>query len=68
MTIKTLQQFNQVIVNMRKHFYDKKLVITEIKYFHFHFDLPKNVEKNLKHEVGFIISHIESLVKCKIKK
>ena len=37
----------------------KKLVITETKTFPFHFDLLKDVGKNLKHETEFIIKHNE---------
>ena len=31
---------------------DNMLVITEIKFFHFHFYLPKNVDNNCKHKVN----------------
>ena len=30
---------------------DNKLVIIESKTFHFHFNLPKDIDKNLKHEI-----------------
>ena len=31
--------------------YDEKLLVTEIKTSDFYFDAPKNVGKNLKHEI-----------------
>ena len=43
------------------------LVKREPKTFHFKFDLPKNVDKNLKHEIEFIIKRNESSAECKIK-
>ena len=36
---------------MGKYIDDNKIVITETKTFHFHFDFPKNVDKNLKHKI-----------------
>ena len=42
---KSLQQFNQVIIIMEVHIDDNKLVITETKTFHFHFDLLKDTHK-----------------------
>ena len=46
---------------------DNKLVITEIKTFHFDFDLSKSVGKNLKLKIEFITKKNEFLVKHKIK-
>ena len=63
---KTLQQFNQVIIIMVVHIGENKLVIaTEPKAFYF--DLPTNVDINLKHEIYFIIKHNELLPEHKIK-
>ena len=42
-------------------------VIRKTKTFDFDFDLPKGVDKNLKHEFKFIIKRNESLAKDKIK-
>ena len=42
-------------------------VIREHKTSYFNFDLPKDINKNLKHEIEFIIKHNESLAKHKIK-
>ena len=46
---------------------DNKLVISVTKNFHFHFELLKNIDKNLKHEIGFIIKYNESLDENKTK-
>ena len=43
------------------------VVIREPKTFYFHFDWPKNVDENLKHEIEFIIKSNESLAENKIK-
>ena len=40
---------------MRKYVDDKKLVITEIKSFHFHFDSPRNADENLKQDINHVI-------------
>ena len=51
---KDLQQFNQAIITMGVHIEDNKLAATtELKTFNF--DLPKNVDNNLKHEINSII-------------
>ena len=42
---------------MGVHIVDNNLVTIEPKTFHFHFHLPKDVDKNLKHEIGCIIRH-----------
>ena len=42
------------------------IVIRDPKTFYFHFDYPKNVDENLKHQNEFIIKSNESLVKNKI--
>ena len=34
---------------------------------YFHFNLPKNVDKNLKHETGQIIKHDEFLAEQRIR-
>ena len=47
---------------MRKYVDDKKLVITEIKSFHFHFDLPRNADENLKQDINHVIRHNEFFV------
>ena len=44
----------------------KLLIVTEPKTIQF--DLPKNVGKNLKHEIGFSIKHNEVSTEHKIKK
>ena len=50
---KTLQPFNQVIIVMGVQIGDNKPVkVTEPK--KFHFDLHKDVDKNLKHETGSV--------------
>ena len=49
------------------HIDDNKLVVTETKTFHFHFDSPKDVAKNLKHEIGHIIKCNEFLAEQRIK-
>ena len=41
--------------------------ITEPKTFYFDFDWPKNVDRNWKHEIEFIIKSNESLAKNNIK-
>ena len=51
---------------MRVHIEDNKLVIiAEPKTFHF--DLPKDVDKNLEHEIDFIIKHNEFLAEKTIE-
>ena len=51
---------------MGAHIGDSKLVITtEPKTIHF--DLPKDVDKNLKYEIDFIIKHNELLAEHSIK-
>ena len=42
---------------MRKYVDGNKLVITEIKSFHFHFDFPRNGDKNLKQDINHVIRH-----------
>ena len=39
---------------MRVYIACSKLVITELKTFYFQFDLHKDVDKNLKHEIDII--------------
>ena len=46
---------------------ENMIVITKPKLFYFDFDLPKNVGKNLKHEIELIIKSNESLNEKKIK-
>ena len=46
---------------------DNMVVIREPKTFHLNFDLPKDVDKNLKHETEFIIKHNDSLASHKLK-
>ena len=43
------------------------LVIRGPKNFHFNYNLPKDIDKNLRHEIQFIIKHNESLAEYKIK-
>ena len=43
------------------------VVIREPKTFYFDFDFPKDIGKNLKHEIEFIIKNNESIVENKIK-
>ena len=44
----------------------KRLIIT-IESKNFHFDLSKNVDNNLKHEIDFVIKHKELLAEHSIK-
>ena len=44
---------------------DNMVVIREPKTFHFNFDLSKDIEKNFKLEIEFIIKHNESLAENK---
>ena len=47
---------------------DNKLVeITDPKNFHFYFDLPKVIDRNLKHEVDYIIKQNGFLAEQRIK-
>ena len=46
---------------------ENMVVMGEPKTFYFYFNLPKDVDKNLKDEIEFIIKHNESLAKNKIK-
>ena len=46
---------------------NNKRVITEIKSFHLHFDLPKNVDNSLKHELDHIIKHNRFLAELRVK-
>ena len=51
---------------MRVIIKDSKLILlTERKFIHF--DLPKDVSNNLKHEIDYIIKHNESLAETTIK-
>ena len=43
------------------------VVVREPKTFYFNFDLPKDVDKDLKHEIKFIITSNKSLAENKIK-
>ena len=43
------------------------IVIRDSKTFHFHFDWPKDVDNNLKHEIEFIIKSNEFLAENKIE-
>ena len=61
-----MQQFNQLTTIMGIHTGDKNLVkTTEPR--SFHFDLPKNVYKNLMYETDSIIKHNELLAEHTIK-
>ena len=61
-----MQQFSQVIKTMGVHAEDDKLVITtEPKTSYF--DLPKDVDNNLKHKIDSVIKHNELLVEHTIK-
>ena len=46
---------------------ENTIVVRDPKTFYFHFDWPKNVDENLKHEIKFIIKSNESLAENKIK-
>ena len=46
---------------------ENMVVITEPKTFYLLFDLTKDVDKNWKQEIEFIIKHSESLAENKIK-
>ena len=43
------------------------IVISDPKTFYFDFDWSKDVDENLKHEIGFIIKNNEYLAENKIK-
>ena len=58
-TKKSLQQFNEVIRIMEENM----IVIRGPKKFCFNFDLPKDFDENLKHDIEFIIKSNESLAK-----
>ena len=60
---KKLPQFNQVITVTEKNMF----VIKELQNFNFNFDLPEDVDRNLKHEIEFIIKTNESLAENKKK-
>ena len=55
--IKSLQQFNEVIVIMKENM----IVRRDPKTFCFSFDFPKNVDENLKRKIEFIIKSNELL-------
>ena len=44
------------------------VVIKELKTSHFDFVFPKNVDKNLKHEIEFTLKYNESYAKNKMQK
>ena len=44
------------------------VVIKEPKTFYFDFDFPKNVDKNLKHEIEFTLKYNESYANNKMQK
>ena len=46
---------------------ENMIMIRNVKTFYFNFDLPKDVNKNLKYEIEFIITINESLAENKIK-
>ena len=52
---------------MGVHFDNNKLEIIETKTFHFHFDLPKDFDMNLKDEVDYTIKRNGGLSKQRIK-
>ena len=43
------------------------VLLRKPKTFYFVFDLPKDVDNNLKYEIEFIIKHSESVAEHKIK-
>ena len=43
------------------------VLLRKPKMFYFDFDLPKDVDNNLKYETEFIIKHNESVAEHKIK-
>ena len=54
---------NQVIIIMEENM----IGMQDPKSFYFHFDWPKDVDENLKHETEFIIKSNNSLAENKIK-
>ena len=60
---KSLQQINQVIILIEENM----TVIRDPKTFYFNFDWLKDDDKNLKHDIEFIITINESLAEYKIK-
>ena len=65
-TPKNFQQSNSVILIIGVHTGDNKLVITT-GHKSFHFNLPKDVDYNLKYKTDFIIQHYELLLELRIK-
>ena len=47
---------------------ENMLLKRQTKTFYFDFDLPKDVDKNLKHDIKFIIKSNKSLAENKTKK
>ena len=60
-----MQQFNQVIIIMEENDCDMR---SKAFYFHFDWPRPRDVDKNLKHEIEHIIKSNECLACNKIKK
>ena len=58
-----MQQFNQVIIIIEESI----VGIRDPKTFYFDFYMPRNVDKNLKHQIKFIIKSNESLGENEIK-
>ena len=58
-----MQQFNEVSLIMEENM----IVIRAHKMFCFSFDLPKDVDKNLKLEIEFIIKNNEYIAEIIIK-
>ena len=61
-SLKSLCQFNQVIIIMERNM----IVIRDPKTFCFDFNWPKDVDENLKHQINFIIKSNESLAENNI--
>ena len=52
---------------MGVHIDDNKFIITDTKTFYFDFDLPKDVDKDLKREIGHITKQNGYIAKQRIK-
>ena len=50
------------------YIYDNKFLTTKIKHFNFQFDLHKNFDKNIEHELYHIIRRNQFLTEQRIKK
>ena len=67
---KLKNESRQILYLIYQHFIimeENMIVIRDLEIFCFHYDRPKDVDKNLKHEIKFIIKSNKSLVENKIE-